>query len=56
MVRWLRRRGLLADAPPDDISNVLRNRGPLEACLEGSLGLDELTTLPSATPGRPARR
>ncbi len=48
VVRWLRRRALLTDEPHDDTSNAPRNPSPLEACLEGSLGLGELTTLPGA--------
>ncbi len=51
VTRWLRRKGLLADPDPDaDFSDEPPERSALDACLEGSLGLGELTELAGACP------
>jgi hypothetical protein len=43
---WLRRRGLLAD-DDGDAGGDTGDRSALDACLEGSLGLGELSALPT---------
>ncbi len=51
VTRWLRRKGLLPGPDADaDFSNEPPERSALDACLEGSLGLGELTELPGAYP------
>lgn len=45
VLTWLERRGLLAK-PDDDPYEPPDSRSALDACLEGSLGLGELTALP----------
>jgi len=48
---WLRRKGLLRDPDPDaHFSNESPERSALDACLEGSLGLGELTALAGVCP------
>jgi hypothetical protein len=42
---WLRRRELLRDEPDERDSTEQRDRSALRVCLEGSLGLGELTAL-----------
>ena len=46
VTRWLRRKGLITD--PDGVlyGNQPTERGALDACLEGSLGIGELTRVP----------
>jgi hypothetical protein len=54
---WLRRHGLL-DSDPDEPPTEPVARSALDACLEGSLGLGDLTVLhrPIQSPRREARR
>jgi hypothetical protein len=47
--RWLRRKGLLVDPDEEQFSNDTPERAALDACLEGSIGLGELTSLPDDT-------
>jgi hypothetical protein len=65
VLTWLGRRGFLAK-PDDDTGEQQDSRSALDACLEGSLGLGELTALPGGAignddlvlpiPGKPPRR
>jgi hypothetical protein len=63
VLTWLRRKGLLTDHE-DDSRDDSDSRSALDACLEGSLGLGELTALPSrgettedcCLPAQPSRR
>ena len=48
VMRWLRRRRLVMDSDEVDYGNACPDRDALDACLEGSLGLGELTCLPDA--------
>jgi len=64
--RWLQRKGLLADPDEVHFSNETPERAALDACLEGSIGLGDLTCLPDDAdagaraggdePPRPERR
>jgi hypothetical protein len=47
--RWLRRKQLVRDADQALFNNETPELEPLEACLQGSLGIGELTCLPGAT-------
>jgi hypothetical protein len=50
VLTWLGRRGFLAK-PDDDTGEQQDSRSALDACLEGSLGLGELTALPGGAIG-----
>jgi hypothetical protein len=47
--RWLRRKRLLCDGEQRLFNNEMRELEPLDACLQGSLGIGELTYLRDAT-------
>jgi hypothetical protein len=52
VLRWLRRRGLLdADDADDPRRDAERQGDALDACLRGSLGLGELSSLPGSVGG-----
>jgi hypothetical protein len=46
--RWLRRKGLLLDPDEAHFNNEVPERAALDACLEGSLGIAELTCVPDS--------
>jgi len=48
VARWLRRRRLVTDSDEADCGKTCPDRDALDACLEGSVGLGELTCLPDA--------
>jgi hypothetical protein len=56
-LRWLRRKGFVEDSDEPQLNNEPPELTALDSCLQGSLGIGELTSLPqtgnSATSGEP---